>query len=308
MKPHRIAAILLVGAALTHGSASKAADESPYDVINAEAARTNVPLTPVGRNLTVLAGSGGNITVLAGPDGLVMVDAGIALSRERIASRLREISSAPVRYVIDTHWHWDHTDGNEWLHIAGATLLGSPSTIRHLGETIRIEEWKHTFTPTPKGARPTIAVSAPKTLDINGETVLIRPYGPGHTDGDLSVYFAHADVLATGDSWWNGQYPFIDYVAGGGIDGMIQQATQNIAWTRSTTVVVPGHGPVGRRSDLIAYRDMLTDVRARVAALKAQGLTLKEVIAARPTAAYDGTWGKSVIGPALFIALVYRGV
>jgi glyoxylase-like metal-dependent hydrolase (beta-lactamase superfamily II) len=308
MKRHSIAAILFLGAALTLGSAPASADESPYDVINAEAARTSVPLTPVGRNLTVLSGSGGNITVLAGPGGLVMVDAGIALSREKIASRLRALSPAPVRYVINTHWHWDHTDGNEWLHAAGATLLASPSTIRHLGETIRVEEWRHTFTPTPEGARPTIAVSAPKTIDIDGETVLIRPYGPGHTDGDLSVYFTHADVLATGDSFWNGQYPFMDYAAGGGIDGMIQQATQNVVWTTSTTVVVPGHGPVGRSSDLIAYRDMLIDVRARVAALKAKGLTLREVIAARPTAAHDGKWGKSVVGPALFVELVYRGV
>jgi glyoxylase-like metal-dependent hydrolase (beta-lactamase superfamily II) len=300
---------VLLGAVLAVGTVAAAKKPAnPYDVINAQAARTDVPVTSTRGNVSVLEGSGGNISVLVGPDGLLMVDGGIGLSRKAIAARLRQLSQKPVRYVINTHWHWDHTDNNAWLHDEGATLIGHPNTIRHLGETIRIVEWDHTFKPTPRSAWPTIAVEAPKTLEINGEKVLIRPYGSGHTDGDLSVYFTRADVLATGDSFWNGQYPFIDYVAGGGIDGMIQEATQNLAWTTDNTIVVPGHGPVGRRADLIAYRDMLVDVRARVSALKSQGRTVKEVIAARPTAAYDAKWGRSVISPAVFTELVYRGV
>lgn len=301
-------AVLAAGLCLTIGTASAEEGGSPYDMINAAAAQTDVPVTPVRGGVSVLEGSGGNISVLVGPDGVLMVDAGIALSREKIASRLKDLSTKPVRYVINTHWHWDHTDGNAWLHAAGATLLAHPNTIHHLGETIRIVEWKHTFEPTPKDARPTVAVSQDKTMKFNGESVVIRPYGASHTDGDLSVYFKRADVLATGDTFWNGQYPFIDYVAGGGIDGMIAQATKNIALTTSKTVVVPGHGPIGGRDDLVAYRDMLVDVRTRIAALKAKGHTLEEVIAAKPTAAYDAKWGNSVITPALFTTLVFRGV
>lgn len=300
--------MLAAALCLTIGAASADKSATPYDVINAAAARTNVPVTPLRGGVTVLEGSGGNISVLVGPDGLLMVDAGIALSREKIAARLRELSNQPVRTVINTHWHWDHTDGNGWLRDAGATLVAHPNTIRHLGETIVVTEWNHKFKPVPKNARPTVAISDDKTIELGGESLLIRPYSAAHTDGDLSVYFTHADILATGDTFWNGHYPFIDYAAGGGIDGMIAEATKNIGWVKPTTVVVPGHGPVGGRDELVAFRDMLVDVRARVAALKAKGRTLEQVIAAKPTAPYDAKWGTSVINPALFTELVYRGV
>jgi glyoxylase-like metal-dependent hydrolase (beta-lactamase superfamily II) len=256
----------------------------------------------------MLEGSDGNITVLVTRAGLVMVDAGISLSREEIAARLREISPLPVRYVIDTHWHWDHTDGNGWLHDRGATLIAHPNTIRHLGDTIYVAEWQHTFKPVPTKDRPSLAVAEPQQLNVGGEPVDIRPYAAAHTDGDLAVYMPRVDVLATGDTWWNGQYPFIDYVAGGNIDGMIRAANQNIVWTTDKTVVVPGHGPIGGRADLVAYRDMLVDVRGRVAKMKAQGKTLQAVLAEKPTSAYDAKWGNSVITPELFTTLVYRGV
>jgi glyoxylase-like metal-dependent hydrolase (beta-lactamase superfamily II) len=305
---HRaIGSLLTVG--LVAGTAALAEHQTPYDQINQEAARTDVAVTRIRDNVSQLAGSGGNITVLVAPQGLVMVDAGIALSREKLAARLRALSPAPVLQVINTHWHWDHADGNGWLHSGGATLVAHPNTIRHLGETIRVAEWEHTFTPVPEKDRPTVAVAQQRRTDVGGEPVEIRTYGgAAHTDGDLAVYFPREDVLATGDTWWNGQYPFIDYVAGGSIDGMIRAANQNIAWATDQTRVVPGHGPAGGRAELVEYRDMLVDVRARVAKLKAQGRTLQEVLAAKPTAAYDAKWGKSVVSPELFTTLVYRGV
>jgi len=131
---------------------------------------------------------------------------------------------------------------------------------------------------------------------------------PSHTDGDLSVYFQKANVLATGDTWWNGIYPFIDYVAGGSIDGMIKAANWNIEKSGPETIVVPGHGPAGSRQELIAFRDMLVTIRTRVAALKAEGKSLEETVAARPTAEFDAKWGGGVINPALFTQLIYRGV
>ena len=151
-------------------------------------------------------------------------------------------------------------------------------------------------------------VSARKTMSFDGESILISPYGKSHTDGDLFVHFKKADVLFTGDTWWNGLYPFIDYVAGGGINGMIGAATENISMTTDHTIVVPGHGPVGTRADLVEYRDMLVATRDRVAALKKQGMSLDQVIAAKPTEAFDAKWGQAIISRALFTTLVYRGV
>ena len=259
-------------------------------------------------NVSVLEGSGGNIAVLTGPDGVFMVDAGIAVSKAKIEAALKSLGGGPIKYVVNTHWHWDHTDGNGGVKAAGATILAHPNTVRHLSSTIRVDEWDHTFTPVSAESLPTTEVSSEKTLKFGGEDVRVEPYVPSHTDGDLSVYFPKEDVLVTGDTWWNGLYPFIDYAAGGSIDGMIRAANTNVSRATQHTLVVPGHGPVGDRAQLIEFRDMLVDVRAKVAALKAQGKSLDEVTAAKPTAAYDAKWGGAVINPTLFAALVYKGV
>jgi glyoxylase-like metal-dependent hydrolase (beta-lactamase superfamily II) len=287
----------------------RAEDPTPYAIINKAAAEQPVVAHALRGGVTELEGSGGNIGVFAGASGLLMVDAGIAVSREKIEAALRRIRPGKVHTVIDTHWHWDHTDGNGWVHDAGATIIATPQTAAHLAQTIRVAEWGHTFTPVDAGARPTELMTAPeKSLNLDGETVRIRAYLDSHTDGDLSVYFEKADVLFTGDTWWNGLYPFIDYVEGGGIDGMIKAADANIAMAGDKTIVVPGHGPAGDRNQLIEYRDMLAAIRDRVAALKQAGNSLEQVIAARPTAPFDAKWGQAIISPALFTTLVYRGV
>jgi glyoxylase-like metal-dependent hydrolase (beta-lactamase superfamily II) len=281
---------------------------TPYAQINAEAASSSITVNPVRGNISVLEGSGGNITVLSGAEGLLMVDAGIAVSASKLETALRGIAGSPVKYLINTHWHWDHTDGNGWVHRAGATIIAHENTAKHLRETIRVSEWGHTFTPLPAGARPTRLVGPSQDLAFGGETVRMRYYGPAHTDGDLSIYFANADVLATGDTWWNGLYPFIDYVAGGSIDGMINAMKANISMSGDRTLVIPGHGPVGNKIELVEFRDMLVEIRSRVAELKKAGKTVDEVIAAAPTAPYDSKYGQGVIKPALFVTLVYRGV
>jgi glyoxylase-like metal-dependent hydrolase (beta-lactamase superfamily II) len=281
---------------------------SPFATINAEAASSNISVQHLRGNISVLEGSGGNIGVLAGRDGLLMVDDGIAVSQQKIATALHSIDAGPLRYVINTHWHWDHTDGNGWVRNAGATIIGHENTVRWLSRTVRVVEWDHTFAPVPAADRPSLIVTTGITLKFDGETIRIRHYNPGHTNGDLSVYFSSADVLQVGDTWWNGYYPFIDYVTGGSIDGMIRAANANIASATDQTVIIPGHGPVGGRAELTEYRDMLVTIRAKVAELKSQGKSLDEVLAAKPTAAYDAKWGNSVIDPALFTSLVYRGV
>jgi hypothetical protein len=150
--------------------------------------------------------------------------------------------------------------------------------------------------------------NADKALHLNGATIALKYYGPSHTDSDVSAYFIEADVLHTGDTWWNGHYPFIDYSTGGSINGMIKAAEANLATVTDNTVVVPGHGPVGGKTEMIEYRDVLAAIRDRVAALKGEGKSLNEIVAAKPTAAYDAKWGGFFINGESFTKLVYKGV
>lgn len=283
------------------------ASNYPYDVINAATAQSNVTAIPIRGGVKLIDGAGGNIVALHGPAGTLLVDSGISVARDRIANALGGFAAQPLKYVINTHWHWDHTDGNGWAKDEGATILAHPNTTRHLGETIRVAEWGHTFEPLPPKARPTRQVGARQILRFGGESIEVSPYVASHTDGDLRVYFRHADVLVTGDTFWNGYYPFIDYVAGGSINGMIAASNDNLAKLTPNTLIVPGHGPIARRADLVAFRDMLVQIRDRVAAMKARGMTLEQAVASKPTKDFDGAWGKGVITPALMTELAYRG-
>ncbi len=306
MRKHQILTAGLAGL-LAIGAPTIAA-ASPYSDINAAAAASQISTLHVRGNISMLDGSGGEITVLSGPEGVLMVDAGISVSQKKIKAALHALNPGNLRYVVLTHWHWDHADGDAWVRRAGATIIADKHTVNRLSQTIRIVEWEHTFPPTPKASLPNSVLTEDKTFQFAGETVRIRHYDPSHTDGDLSVYFEKADVLSTGDTFWNGVYPFIDYVTGGSIDGAIQAANANLALAKPQTLVVPGHGPLGDRAQLVAFRDMLVAVRENVAALKAKGMTADQVVAAKPTAAFDDKWGQSVISGALFTRLVYRGV
>ncbi len=298
----------VLAAVLTLGTASAGAQQTPYDMINHAAATSPIVVHHLRDGVSVLEGSGGNIGVLTGPNGKLMVDCGIAVSQAKIEHALAQLGPGQLRYAILTHWHWDHSDGDGWVRRTGATLIADKLAVQRLTQTIRVVEWGHTFTPIPPKDLPNSVLTGDKLLRLNGETVRIRHYRPGHTDGDLSVMFDRADILQTGDTFWNGMYPFIDYVTGGSIDGAIAAANANIAMIGPHTLVIPGHGPVGNRASLAAFRDMLVSIRGRVAALKAQGKSLEDVQAARPTANFDAKWGGSVISGKLFTALVYRGV
>ena len=303
-----VAAAVLIGIGLVTAPAWGTSKPTPYDVINAAAASSPITVHRLRGSVAMLEGSGGNIGVIVGGSGLLMVDAGIAVSEAKIKAALKGLSSAPLKTVILTHWHWDHGDGDAWVRRTGATLLADPKAIERLKQTNRIVEWGHTFTPIAAASLPNDVVAADRTIAFGAEKVAVRHYRAGHTDGDISVYFRKADVLQTGDTFWNGVYPFIDYVTGGSIDGAIGAANENLRLAKRSTVVIPGHGSVGDYAALVAFRDMLVEVRGKVAALKAKGQTLAQVQAAHPTAALDAKWGRSVIDGSLFTALVYRGV
>jgi glyoxylase-like metal-dependent hydrolase (beta-lactamase superfamily II) len=280
--------------------------ESPVITIRNAAANANIKITYLRCNISVLEGSGGNITVLTGRDGKVLVDAGI--SRPQVEDALAGLSDDPVKHLINSHWHFDHTDGNEWLHAIGAEITAHENTRKHLSATTRVEDWNFTFPPAPAAALPTNVITVDETLHLNGATLVLKCYGPSHTDSDISVEFQEANVIDVADTFWNGVYPFIDYSTGGSIDGMIRAAEANVARATGKTIVIPGHGPIGNKSQLTEFRDMLATIRDKVAALKQQGRSRDEAVAAKPTADYDSKWGGFVIKGDLFTKLVYAGL
>lgn len=279
------------------------------DLIRDEAAKTPIKVHRLRGNVSILEGSGGNIGVLTSADGKVFIDAGITASRPRILEAANALSRDPITNLINTHWHFDHADGNAWLNAEGAAIIAHANTQKHLLAAQRVEDWDFNFPSSPLAAVPTELVSAEKTLMLGRSAVHLKYYGPAHTDGDLSVTIPEADLLHCGDTYWNGIYPFIDYSTGGHIDGMIKAAEANVAAATDTTIVIPGHGnPVSHKAELSAYRDMLVAIREAVAKLKREGRSLDETIGARPTAAFDAKWGQFVVSPALFTRLVYEGV
>ncbi len=295
-------------AALFTGRRSIAQDQGIVPTMLREAARANITVHTLRRNISVLEGSGGNIAVLTGKDGKVLVDAGFSASRSKISGSLASLSDVPITHLINTHWHIDHTDGNEWLHSSGALIVAHENTKKHLSVPTRIDAWDYTFPPTPADGIPRITFTQHHSLYLNDTLVDLRKYPSAHTDSDISVRFVEADVLHAGDTFWNGDYPFIDYSTGGSIDGSILAAEENIAKTTEQTIVIPGHGPVGNRAALIEFRDMLATIRERVAKLKKQGDTLSATLAAKPTATFDEKWGQFLTTPAAFTKYVYQGV
>jgi glyoxylase-like metal-dependent hydrolase (beta-lactamase superfamily II) len=276
-------------------------------MVNA-AAKAKITVQPLRRNITVLKGSGGNIAVLTGPDGKLLVDTGFAVSQPAISTALASLSADPIKHLINTHWHIDHTDGNDWLHSAGAAITAHDNTRKHLSVATRVEGWNYTFPAAPPGALPETTFAMDYEMRQNDTRIVLRHYPPAHTDSDISAYFTDADVVHVGDTFWNGYYPFIDYSTGGSIAGSIRAAEANLAAITTNTIVIPGHGPVGGKSDVAEFRDMLVAVRDKVTTLKRQGRSVDEVVAAKPTAAFDAKWGQFLITPAVFTGLVYQGV
>jgi glyoxylase-like metal-dependent hydrolase (beta-lactamase superfamily II) len=282
--------------------------QSPVITIINAAKTAKINVTNLRGNVSMLEGSGGNIAVLHGPEGKLLVDAGIGVSKSNVAAALNTVSPDPIKYLINSHWHFDHTFGNEWLHQAGATIIAQDITRKHLTSTIRVEDWAYTFPPAPNGALPTVLFKTEHTHHFNGEAIQIKAYKSAHTDADCSIYFPKADILHVADTFWNGYYPFIDYSTGGSIDGMILAAHLNVARVSNNTIVIPGHGPIGNKAQLVEFHAMLSEIRAKIVQLKQQGRNADEVVASKPTAAYDAKWGGFVIDGSTFTRLVYKGV
>ena len=285
-----------------------AEDDGLVQTARRTAVASTVTVQKLRGNVSVLMGAGGNMAVLTGPDGKLLIDAGFAGARPKITDALASLSPDPIKHLINTHWHFDHTDGNEWLYSAGAAILAHTNTRKHLSTTTRVEGWNFTFPPAPAGAIPAEVFDDEWTLQLNGTSIALKHYAPAHTDSDISVHFTDADIFHVADTFWNGYYPFIDYSTGGSIDGMIRATEANLAKVTDKMIVIPGHGEVADKSQLAFYRDLLVGTRERVAALKKQGRSLGEIVATKPTAATDAKWGNGFRSPRDFIGDVFQGV
>jgi glyoxylase-like metal-dependent hydrolase (beta-lactamase superfamily II) len=260
-------------------------------------------------NIAVLEGSGGTVAVVTGPDGKVLIDAGIAVSRPQLTRALADLGADPITHLINTHWHFDHTDGNVWINALGAKIIAQENTRKYLSQVQRVEDWDYNFLALPPGGVPSEVFASERSLKLNGSTIALKSYSPAHTDSDISVTFAEANIVHLGDTFWNGIYPFIDYSTGGSIDGMIAASDANLAATTDDTIIIAGHGKaVGTKAELKEFRDMLVAIRDMVAALKKQGRSRDETVAAKPTSAFDAKFGNFVIDPGFFTRLVYEGV
>jgi glyoxylase-like metal-dependent hydrolase (beta-lactamase superfamily II) len=285
-----------------------AQDDGLVQTARKTAAADTITVQKLRGNVSVLMGAGGNIAVLPGRDGKLLIDAGFAGARPKIADALASISPDPIKHLINTHWHFDHTDGNEWLHSAGAVILAHTNTRKHLSTTTRVEGWNFTFPPALPGAIPADVFDDERSVKLNEMSIALKHYAPAHTDSDISVHFLDADIFHVADTFWNGYYPFIDYSTGGSIDGMIRATEANLTKITDKMIVIPGHGAVGDKSQLAFYRDLLVGTREKVASLKKQGKSLNEIAAAKITAATDAKWGNGFRSPKDFIGDVFQGV
>jgi glyoxylase-like metal-dependent hydrolase (beta-lactamase superfamily II) len=278
------------------------------DTMMREAVTAKVNVIPLGSNLYVIENTGGNITVLDGPDGKPMVDAGISGSHPQILAALEGISANPLKEAIGTHWHFDHTGGNPWLHEAGARITAYKNTRKHMAVAKTVSPWNYTFPPVPALGLPTRLLDADTTLSMNGTQIDLVHATHAHTDGDLVIAFKEGNVIAAADTFWNCYYPFIDCEAGGTIDGMISATRTNLLLADDGTIIVPGHGPVATKRDLQEYCDMLVRIHTAVMSLKRHSMTIEEVVAAKPTARFDARWGQYAVAPDDFVRLVYSTV
>lgn len=262
----------------------------------------------VRENLYVLTGPGGNIGLLAGTDGALYVDCGVGPAHDRIVASATEAGAGAPKILVNTHFHFDHTDGNLAMHQAGATIVAQENTRTRLSTPYAMAMFGHTFPASPEGALPMLTFADGTTLYMNGEEIDVIGVKPAHTDSDVFLHFKKSNVVHTGDLLFNGFYPLIDYSAQGHIEGMIAAVDRILPHTNGETVIIPGHGAVGTAADLKASRDMLSTVRERVERLISTGKTNEEIAAAKPTSDLDARWGSGFMKPDVFVTMVAEGI
>lgn len=266
-----------------------------------------VPISPqkLRDKLTLLNGPGGNVAVLNGPDGKIIVDTFLAPAWSNLKEALTKLGTEPLKVVIDTHWHFDHTDNNAPLHAAGATILAHENTKKRMSEPHHLPVFDFDVPASPTEALPQQTFTTTHKLQVNGETVALQHFPPAHTDTDIYVHFQQANVIHLGDTFFNTMYPFIDPSTGGTVSGMITANEKVLSLVNRETKIIPGHGPIGTKADLTKTRDMLVTAQERIQKLKSAGKSIEETIAAKPLADLDATWGKGMLNSDTFVKVAY---
>jgi glyoxylase-like metal-dependent hydrolase (beta-lactamase superfamily II) len=260
---------------------------------------------PVADGIYMLMGSGGNIGLSVGDDGNFLVDDQYGPLSEKILAAVAELNDMQVEFVVNTHWHGDHTGGNENMGATGAVLVAHENVRERMSTTQFIQAFGMEVPPSPSGALPVITFDDGVTLHWNDDEIRIFHVAPAHTDGDAVIHFVNADVIHTGDTYFNGFYPFIDVGTGGHFDGMIAAADAILEIAGENTKIIPGHGPLSNRAQLQAYRDMLVTVRGRISAMVEEGMDRDAVVAAAPTSDLDEVWGGGFLQPDMWVGIAY---
>lgn len=271
-------------------------------------ADVQIQVTPIRDGLALLTGEGGNIVASVGADGTFIIDDQYAQLSDKIRAALATLGDQPVRFILNTHFHGDHTGGNQNFGAAGAVIVAQDNVRERMSRDQFLQTFKRDLKAAPPAALPLVTFSDGLSLHLNGQDVRAIHVAHAHTDGDALVWFEQAKVLHMGDLYFNGLYPFIDVDAGGSIHGMIAGVQRALAMIDDRVIVVPGHGPLSNSAELKRYGEMLVVLRDRIAALKAQGKSLQQAIQAKPSAEYDAALGGKFISPELLVELIYRSL
>ncbi|HVF38375.1 MAG TPA: MBL fold metallo-hydrolase [Gemmatimonadaceae bacterium] len=263
---------------------------------------------PVTAGIYMLQGAGGNIALSVGSDDAFMIDDQYAPITPKVRAAIASVTQKPVRFLLNTHWHSDHTGGNENMKGAGAIIVAHDNVRRRMGTEQFIEAFKERIPASPRAALPVVTFSESVSFHVNGDSIRAFHVRNAHTDGDAIVVFRKANVIHMGDTFFTGAYPFIDLSSGGSIDGTIAAVDAALRISNGSTKVIPGHGPLATRADLVLYRNVLSDVRARVAGLITQRRTLAQVLAVKPSGRYDAMWGKGFVNGDAFVTTVYNSL
>ena len=268
----------------------------------------NFETTRVGENLYALIAEGGNLGVSIGEDGTFLIDDQFAPLTRKLLWQIGELGGGTPRFLVNTHWHFDHTGGNENLGAEGTLIIAHDNVRKLLSRDNHISAFNRDVPALSSEGLPMITFSHDTTFHLNQETIHVFHVANAHTDGDAVVHFQQSNVIHAGDIWFNGFYPFIDVEHGGSLAGVIAATEQIIALSDAQTKIIPGHGPVGNRAELMAYRDMLVGVFNTLSALQAEGKSLQEVIAMHPIKSYEAEWGDEFLTTEQWLGIIYSGL
>jgi len=270
--------------------------------------KVEIKTTKLGDTTYMMEGAGGNLGLSIGDDAVFLIDDQFAPLSEKIAAAIAALTAKPVRFILNTHWHYDHTGGNENFGKAGVVIVAHENVRKRMSSEQFIEFMRTNVPASPRVALPLVTFAASLSFHLNGEEIRAIHVPPAHTDGDAIVHFVKSDVIHMGDTYFSGMYPFIDTSSGGAIEGVIAACDQALGIAGENTRIIPGHGPLSNKAELKAYRDMLATVSSRIRKMIADGHKLEAITASDATKEFDDKWGKGFIKPDKFREMVAMNI